>query len=265
MLETLISAAPLIGAGSQLLSSIGGLFSGGGLSPRKAAALEAQYNREVMQNQIQWKVEDAKKAGIHPLAAIGAPTVSYSPTVIGDTSTPASRLSDASAGISRAATAYSDSQMRAKLADQEYRMNELKIKDAELSVAKSASELALQQSGSTVPIQNPNSLVIPGQGNSVKYNPSELIHTRPGDPSMEAAPPAPYVKEFITPDGDVISLPSQDAKNAIEDVLPYELEHMYRTRIAPGFSNWYHRNIRMPIYKHTMRSKRLDKFYRERR
>lgn len=47
--------------------------------------------REFAQSGIQWKVEDAKKAGIHPLYALGANTVSYAPNVVGnvpDTSLP---------------------------------------------------------------------------------------------------------------------------------------------------------------------------------
>jgi hypothetical protein len=36
-------------------------------------------SREFAQNSIQWKVEDAKKAGIHPLYALGSPTMSPNP------------------------------------------------------------------------------------------------------------------------------------------------------------------------------------------
>ncbi|WMC01499.1 DNA pilot protein [Microvirus D_HF4_371] len=43
--------------------------------------------KEFAQNGIQWKVADANAAGIHPLAALGAPTSSFSPVSIGDTST----------------------------------------------------------------------------------------------------------------------------------------------------------------------------------
>uniref|UniRef100_A0AAU8B1A6 DNA pilot protein n=1 Tax=Dulem virus 91 TaxID=3145802 RepID=A0AAU8B1A6_9VIRU len=37
------------------------------------------YQKELAQNQIQWKVEDAKKAGLHPLAGLGVSPASYSP------------------------------------------------------------------------------------------------------------------------------------------------------------------------------------------
>jgi len=51
---------------------------------RSMATEAADLQRQFAQNAIQWRVEDAKKAGIHPLYALGANTVSYQPTVIGD-------------------------------------------------------------------------------------------------------------------------------------------------------------------------------------
>lgn len=38
-----------------------------------------EYQKELARNQIQWKVEDAKKAGLHPMAALGLSSMSYSP------------------------------------------------------------------------------------------------------------------------------------------------------------------------------------------
>lgn len=68
----------IIGAG---IGAIGKLF--GGSSDRKAAAKaqkqQMAWDRHVLQNQIQWRVEDAKKAGIHPLAALGAQIAPASP------------------------------------------------------------------------------------------------------------------------------------------------------------------------------------------
>ena len=45
---------------------------------------EAKMQKQFAKNGIQWKVEDAKKAGVHPLYALGANTVSYSPVGVGD-------------------------------------------------------------------------------------------------------------------------------------------------------------------------------------
>lgn len=40
------------------------------------------YQKEFAKHGIQWRVEDAKNAGIHPLAAIGAQTTSFTPSLI---------------------------------------------------------------------------------------------------------------------------------------------------------------------------------------
>lgn len=64
----------LIAAGSSLI---------GGLMGNARAEKNDAMQREFAQSGIQWKVEDAKKAGIHPLAALGAQTVSYQPQQIG--------------------------------------------------------------------------------------------------------------------------------------------------------------------------------------
>lgn len=41
--------------------------------------------KEFAQSGVQWKVADAQKAGIHPLAALGANTTSFSPVSVGST------------------------------------------------------------------------------------------------------------------------------------------------------------------------------------
>lgn len=61
--------APLIG--SALIGGASSLL--GGLFGRSSAKKTAAANRELNQNKIQWTVADAKKAGIHPLAALGSP------------------------------------------------------------------------------------------------------------------------------------------------------------------------------------------------
>lgn len=40
------------------------------------------YQKEFAQHGLQWKMEDAKRAGLNPLAAIGAPTAGFTPTTV---------------------------------------------------------------------------------------------------------------------------------------------------------------------------------------
>lgn len=53
---------------------------------QRNAEAQMAMQKEFAQSGIQWKVNDAKAAGIHPLAALGAQTSSYSPQTIGETS-----------------------------------------------------------------------------------------------------------------------------------------------------------------------------------
>lgn len=69
------------GAGSNLLGSVLGYSAA-----KSGQKLQGDINRENLanakefaQNSIQWKVEDAKKAGIHPLAALGTQSA-YAPS-----------------------------------------------------------------------------------------------------------------------------------------------------------------------------------------
>lgn len=94
---------------SGISNVVGGLF--GKSSADKAAAANAQAHAENIQLQkdfaqqgIRWKVADAKAAGIHPLYALGANTVSFAPQALGAVpdNSMANALSASGQDISRA-------------------------------------------------------------------------------------------------------------------------------------------------------------------
>lgn len=66
-----VTTAALIGAGTSLLSGFLGARS---QSRADKAALD--WQKQLANNQIFWRVQDAKRAGISPLAALGAPVMS---------------------------------------------------------------------------------------------------------------------------------------------------------------------------------------------
>lgn len=97
--------AALISAGGQLLS---GLFDKSGEQAAKAAAQANRQNwsntKTLNQNQIQWRVEDARKAGIHPLAALGvSPIGPYAGNVaaVGGSPSTGSAIGDAMSSLGR--------------------------------------------------------------------------------------------------------------------------------------------------------------------
>lgn len=76
--------APAISAGASLL---GGIL--GNQQRQQGQEREIELQKEFAQNGVRWKVEDAQRAGIHPLAALGATGASYSPVGLGDNDTAA--------------------------------------------------------------------------------------------------------------------------------------------------------------------------------
>lgn len=99
---------PLIAAG---IGAAGSLI-GGWLSNKSQDARQEQQiaqQREFASSGIQWKVDDARKAGIHPLYALGASTHSFSPTTVGsDNIGPAIASSSQDIGRAIQATATGD-------------------------------------------------------------------------------------------------------------------------------------------------------------
>lgn len=88
----------VIGAG---LGAAGGYMSGQRSQSQADANMYMQL--QFAKHGLQWKVEDAKKAGIHPLYALGAPTHSFSPVSLGG--------DDLGSGLSRAGQDISRSLM----------------------------------------------------------------------------------------------------------------------------------------------------------
>lgn len=103
-------------------SAIGGIASGigsiigAGQSGANAAAINQanyEHQKEFAQNGIRWKVADAKAAGLHPLAALGAQTAGYTPSAVVGDSPDFSFLRDIGQDVGRAIDAKSTAAERA--------------------------------------------------------------------------------------------------------------------------------------------------------
>lgn len=64
-----------------LLGFLGGALDT--LSNRSTAKENIKLQKQFAQEGVQWKVADAKKAGVHPLYALGAQTTSFQPVSVG--------------------------------------------------------------------------------------------------------------------------------------------------------------------------------------
>src|SRR5262245_6914522 len=101
-------APVVLAAGIAAASQIAGGIMGSE-NTRKLTHEQMDMQREFAQHGIQWKVEDAKRAGIHPLYALGASTSSPSPVHVqgGDYG-----ISAAGQDVSRAIMASQDADDR---------------------------------------------------------------------------------------------------------------------------------------------------------
>lgn len=173
----------------------GGLIGGalgavGSLVGSRNAAAQAQsqmdMQREFAQNGIRWKVADAKAAGIHPLAALGAQTFSYNPVITGDTGV-GEALAKMGQGVSRAVEAKQLQEERAlNRALQVANIDKVKAEtdyvrqQAEASkqaVAKTALPPAMPAGNNAAPVSKPEALftiAIDGRGKKSRVYPTDF-------------------------------------------------------------------------------------------
>lgn len=219
----------LIGAGASL---IGGMI--GKKGSENAAEKNAAAQREFAQKGVQWKVADAKAAGVHPLYALGAQTHSFTPSYAGDTSMP-NAMASAGQDIGRAIDATRtapqklDAFMRTSQA--------LQLENQSLQNDMLRAQIAETTARSTPSFPAPvDPFVIPGQANSgVKNVALERIASAHGHPFAEAGP-VTDVGYTRTYSGDLAPVYSSDAKQRLEDDFGGMVAWNLRNRVIPSLT-----------------------------
>lgn len=187
----------------------GGLDIAGGFIDdarnRRMADEATDAQRQFAQHGIQWRVEDAKRAGIHPLYALGAQTHSFSPMTIG---------SNVGAAMSRAGQDVGRSIERGF--DREGRRSVMKsnqLMDAQIHRTEAERMLIEQQ---TIDIMNRRGenqgggfltdhgptgshLAVPGQQDSGLFQvvPPKRGTSVPGMPEIQSGPDQAYRKHYF--------------------------------------------------------------------
>lgn len=212
---------------------VGGLL--GSESSRKAnetaqenAVHQANLQREFAQNSIRWRVEDAVRAGIHPLAALGNPGINYSPMSVGavaDTSL-SSMASNMGQDISRAINATRTQTERDKVFAEGMRELDAERKVLENDLLRSQIARFNQTSQPAMP-GSPSPGQMPGQGSNVRK-----IHelTQYGTESS-----IPDVGLTDTTAGRRAVIPGKQIKDQIEDMSWYPFQHFMRNAVMPFF------------------------------
>lgn len=251
--EILGSIGSFLGGAGQFGGGLSGLFSSRGGTPDNSTFYQnwrnddmawsrEQFNRnealqrEFAQNGIRWRVEDAKAAGLHPLAAIGAAGSTYSPSVTAgggnyqvDSGRPdrgadiGSSLANMGQGMGRALMATSSPAERVQTATemiqagQQTEMNDRRIKMMDMDIAYKAAQYALltQQQG-------------PGMPPSIAPGPKSMPDPTPGHTQTHE----PMGSRYSDPYGGQTSLPQKDI-NIDEVSSPGWSSFMYTNRILP--------------------------------
>lgn len=200
------------------------------------ARKQAHLQKEFAQNGIQWKVEDAKKAGIHPLYALGANTMSYSPTTVG------TDLAGVGQNLGRAIDSTRTEPQKIDAVQET--LGRLAIERGGLEnellrqqIASSAIATTRQSAGSPTPAfpLAAGDYVIPGQGNSGLITEKKM--PRMMDPARPIQEPGSVAdRGFTNTSTGIAPVYSADAKERLEDDFLGMLAWNVRNRLLPSIN-----------------------------
>lgn len=228
----------LLGAGASILGSMFSKKSADKANQQQAAMAEKNIalQKEFAQNGLQWKAEDARKAGIHPLYGIGAQTTSFSPVSVGSSLPDWSGLSDAGQNLGRAIDATRTAPQRVDAYTQT--LQGLNLERAGLENELLKSQIASQNANRNPPFPSAvDPFMIPGQTQSgvngiVVDKPLERTLTSPGTPYSEPGS-HPNLGYSANVYGGLDVVPSKDVKDRIED-SPMEWMWWLNNNILPA-------------------------------
>lgn len=110
------------------MNLVGGLF--GQANARSLTTQNAIFAQQAAQNSVQWRVQDAIKAGINPLAALGSNFQASAPTAVGSDAL-LNAFNAMGQNLSRAAQAYGDSVSKSLQLDNEYKQAQIDLVHSE--------------------------------------------------------------------------------------------------------------------------------------
>lgn len=203
----------------------------------RAAEMNTKYQKEFAQQGISWRVEDAKRSGIHPLAALGAQTHSYSPSYVGtqypNTMEPlGNAVSNMGQDLGRAITATSPAAKQAQQFDNAVRG--LTIQKMGLENELLASQIARvnQAGGSPAPQAAVGArYLVDGQGETSLV---DVPLERTGFDGTHKEPGPLNDINYVKTRTGYAPVPSKDAKERFEDDFLGSVIWNVRNRILPS-------------------------------
>uniref|UniRef100_A0AAU8B951 DNA pilot protein n=1 Tax=Dulem virus 85 TaxID=3145796 RepID=A0AAU8B951_9VIRU len=234
---------------SGVAGAVGSIIGGSMNNNASAAAAQQNYEaqKEFAQNGIRWKVADAKAAGLHPLAALGASSANFTPSFqAGDYSYFGDAGQNLGQSLGRAIDAKASRYERAKMEAHQDQMNALAMKRAQLEnrfletqivdMQLQASQRAVKNQQQVPPMPlRADGAIIDGQGNATasrrfEVKPAEIVANAPGRPGTEAGS-ITDLGFARTNDGGYAPVMSNDAKQRYEEDLIGEIGWNLRNRL----------------------------------
>lgn len=212
-----------------------------------------QQQREFAQSSLQWKAEDARKAGIHPIYAMGAAGSSFSPVSIAGGSVSLSppiaetgmgdalQKSGQSFGRAIQAAQPRDAQLEAVAhAQQTLQTQRLGLENELLSaqIAKAKQEIlaspAMPSLAARYGIEGqPGTTFADRWPKTTWEEKNERVSRYPGQPHREAFSVAD-VGHSNTAGGGYSAIPSKDVQERMEDNWLQQIMWLYRNNILPS-------------------------------
>lgn len=224
----------------------------------RQADANIQMQKEFAQQGIRWKVEDAKAAGLHPLAAIGAQTHSFIPVTVGDRAVAPSNdfgLRDLGQDLSRAIEARQTQQERVK-EGLDRRIQEAQLRGLELRNEALEREInSSQRPPATGVTFNGLGIGIPGQDNSVADYQRPVVEAQ-GQLGIKAGIRGAE-ESYVDQDGYFHLVPSQELGEVLESYAParWRLMATGALRTAKQQLAYYTRHPRLMKYLRETRPK----------
>lgn len=186
----------------------------GGLLDFASAERGRDLTEKAYKNRIRWTVEDAQKAGVHPLFALGG-GVGSSPTF----QTGGTGFREAGAAVDRGMrqkkAEASENELHQATVDEiksRTKLNEVEAADINSRAALEMSRLYSGGNDFFGVFGNPTS--------TVKRVPVEIPYARPGDPSKTPGQGPMWEDVVVTPEGDTITVPTQQQAEKLESAGP---------------------------------------------
>lgn len=239
-----------LGAIGSVLGGVGSIIGGskGASSAKSINAAQMQlakeqfdFQKDYVKNRLQWQVEDAQKAGLHPMVAAGLSPASFSPVSASLSPIDYDWVGEAGQSLAYAATKAKTNKQQEQAFQFQQQLGEEQLNgvrlDNELKVMQILGMVAqLNQTGPAAPDLNGGKNLIGGQNDSPFYiSPSEIKAS--SSTGTQAGIP-PSVQWYQNPDGSVTRSMSEQAKQANEEDLINTVLWHYDNNVVPLSSRY---------------------------